>query len=184
MRSRPAIIEATLDIIRDEGFAAVSISAVAQAAGVSRQTVYSNFDSHDNLVSSAIGEAAVDALGVIRNRLENADSVADYLIELIVAGRAVMRDDPVLATLLRADIGNPAFDSAMMDRAMPIAHQLIAPVRDIDPAVEPHVDDIARFCIRLGLSVVVFTDPSISDDDGLRAFLHRWLEPPLDRLLR
>ncbi|MBM4517622.1 TetR family transcriptional regulator [Rhodococcus hoagii] len=54
MRSRKKILDATLGLIGSAGFEGVNIAAVAAAAGVTRQTVYSIFGTREDLVSHAI----------------------------------------------------------------------------------------------------------------------------------
>ncbi|MFI6866556.1 TetR/AcrR family transcriptional regulator [Nocardia sp. NPDC050406] len=178
MRSQAKILEATLEVIRTDGFEGVSIAAVAQAAGVSRQTVYSIFGSREDVVSQAIAGLVMRAMAGIRSRLESADTASEYVVELIVAARAVMRADPVLTTLLAGGHGNPVHDPDMISRAKPVAHELLSPVLAFDPGLEPYLDDIAQIAIRLGLSVVMFDDQAIESDDDLRGFLTRWLVLP------
>lgn len=179
MRSRQKILDATLGLIGSGGFEAVNIAAAAQAAGVSRQTVYSIFGSREDLVSEAIAGVAIDVMSTIQNRLDAIDSPTEYVVELIVSGRGAVRDDPVLATLLNAGQGNPVFDTGMMERAKPIARALFSPLVDRCPGVEPDVDDIIEVALRLGLSVILFDDDTVHGDDDLRRFLHRWLDPAM-----
>ena len=50
MRSRQKVLNATLRLIEDGGFEGVNVAAVASAAGVSRQTVYSIFAGPEDAV--------------------------------------------------------------------------------------------------------------------------------------
>lgn len=179
MRSRKKILDATLGLIASEGFDGVNIAAVAAAAGVSRQTVYSIFGSREDLVSEAIAGLIVEILGDIRGRLEDVDTPVDYVVELIVAGRATVQGHPALAALLHAQVGNPIFDSGMISRAKPIARELIAPLVERYPETGEHIDDIVAMGLRMGLSAVLFDDPDMTDDSDLRGFLTRWLAPAM-----
>lgn len=173
-------MDATLGLIGADGFGGVTIAAVAAAAGVTRQTVYSIFGSREDLVSQAIAGLLVDVLGDIRARLETARTPVEYVVELVVAGRAAIRDVPVLGTLLRAERGNPLFDPGMIARAKPIVRELLSPLVQREPALDPRLDDIVEIALRLALSVVLFDDDAIHADDDLRRFLTRWLQPALD----
>ncbi|WP_216893869.1 TetR/AcrR family transcriptional regulator [Nocardia alni] len=184
MRSRSKILDATLELIAAEGFGGVNIAAVAQAAGVTRQTVYSNFGSREDLVSQTIVDLLVRSLDDIRARLAAIDNVPEYLVELIVACRAVTREDPVLAVLLRADHGNPLFDTGMAARAKPVVLELLSPLVALDPGLEPELDGITQFAVHLGAAVVLFDDPDLRDDDDLRRFLIRWFLPALPATTR
>ncbi len=179
VRSRKKILDATLGLIGSAGFESVNIAAVAAAAGVTRQTVYSIFGTREDLVSQAIAGLLVDVLGDIRARLEAADSPVAYVVELVVAGRAAIRDVPALGALLRAERGNPLFDPGMIARAKPIAHELLSPIAEREPELQPRLDDIVEIALRLGLSVVIFDDDAVHTDDDLRRFLTRWLQPAM-----
>ncbi|WP_067887646.1 TetR/AcrR family transcriptional regulator [Nocardia vaccinii] len=179
MRSRRKILDATLELIASEGFGGVNIAAAAHAAGVTRQTVYSNFGSREDLVSEAMADLLLRATSGLRDRLGEIDTAAEYIVELFVVGRAVVRDDPILSRLIRIEPGNPIFDADMISRAKPIAHELLRPLTKLDPAIEPQFDDIAQIGIRLGLSVVLFDDPDVESDDDLRRLITRWVVPAL-----
>ncbi|WP_067668642.1 TetR/AcrR family transcriptional regulator [Nocardia miyunensis] len=179
MRSRRKILDATLGLIASEGFGSVNIAAAAHAAGVTRQTVYSNFGTREDLVSQAVADLLLRTLTDIRTRLDAIDNAAEYVVELFVAGRAIIRDDPILAGLVRAEPGNPIFDTDMIARAKPIAQELLRPLTKLDPALEPELDSFAQLAIRVGLGVVLFDDPDIESDEDLRRFIVRWVVPAL-----
>ncbi|WP_020108822.1 TetR/AcrR family transcriptional regulator [Nocardia sp. 348MFTsu5.1] len=184
MRSRNKILDATIGLIAVEGFDRVNIAAVAAAAGVSRQTVYSIFGTREDLVSQAVSGLTVEILGDIRSRLENVDTPVDYLVELIVAGRATVKGHPALAALLHAEVGNPIFDTGMISRAKPIARELLRPLIDRHPETTEHIDDIIAMGLRIGLSTVLFDDADIAEDNDLREFLTRWLAPAMHNWTR
>jgi AcrR family transcriptional regulator len=53
-RTRGRLIAATLELIREEGFAGASLEAIARRAGVTRGSIYSNFAGRDALMLAAI----------------------------------------------------------------------------------------------------------------------------------
>ncbi|MFC9786695.1 TetR/AcrR family transcriptional regulator [Rhodococcus sp. NPDC127528] len=179
MRSRKKILNATLELIESAGYGGVTVAAVAQGAGVTRQTVYSIFGTREELVSQAVSGLVVQVLGDIRARLDAADSAFEYVAELIVAGRAAVRDHPVLTTLLEAEHGNPLFDAGMIARARPIARELLSPLGERVPNLQPSLDDVVEIALRLGISVILFEDEAVRTDGDLRAFLARWLQPAM-----
>ncbi|NKS53845.1 TetR family transcriptional regulator [Rhodococcus hoagii] len=75
-RSRKKILDATLGLIGSAGLEGVDIAAVAAAAGITRQTVYSIFGTREDLVSHAIAGLAVEMLGNIDARLAATQSAA------------------------------------------------------------------------------------------------------------
>ncbi|MEZ5154465.1 TetR/AcrR family transcriptional regulator [Rhodococcus zopfii] len=179
MRSRTKILQATLGLIADVGFGGVTIVGAAQAAGVSRQTVYSIFGTREELVSQAISGQLLEAYAEMTSRLEQIEDPGEYVVETIVLGRTVVREHPVLAVLLGGGGENPVFDEGMVDRAKPIGHQLLAPLVRRCPELEPHADDIVVMALLLGLSVVLFAGDTMGSDDELRMFLRRWLLPAM-----
>jgi AcrR family transcriptional regulator len=54
-RTRAKLVEATLAIVAEQGFAAVSLNAVAARAGVSKGSIYSNFRGKGDLLWAAAG---------------------------------------------------------------------------------------------------------------------------------
>lgn len=127
MRSRGKIIDATLDLIRTSGFAGITIAAVAEAAGVSRQTVYSIFGTREDLVSQSIAHLTLTATHDIRSRTAATDNT-DFLIELVMSGRHFARNTPVLTAMFQADEGNPLFDAGVLQRAKSIALEFLSPL--------------------------------------------------------
>ncbi len=53
-RTRRSLIEATLHVIAEEGFAGASLEAIARRAGVTRGSIYSNFAGRDDLMTAAV----------------------------------------------------------------------------------------------------------------------------------
>jgi AcrR family transcriptional regulator len=180
MRSRKKIIKATLAVIESAGFDGVSIAAVAETAGVSRQTVYSNFGSREELVSQALSELMIEMLGDVSARAASAQSPFEYVMELIVAGRNEVRSHPVLGRLLEVARSNPVFDTDVLERANSLSQTLLSPLAERYPEIAPRLEEIGRVSTRWSLSVILFEDDSVRTDDDLRAFLGRWLRPAME----
>jgi AcrR family transcriptional regulator len=53
-RTSRALIAATLDLVAERGFAGASLEAIAARAGVTRGSIYSNFESRDALMMAAV----------------------------------------------------------------------------------------------------------------------------------
>ncbi|MDJ0392507.1 TetR/AcrR family transcriptional regulator [Rhodococcus sp. G-MC3] len=179
MRSRQKILNATLGLIETGGFEGVNVAAVASAAGVSRQTVYSIFGSREEVVSQAMAGLAIEIFQGIEARLESACTACDYVVEAVVSGRSAVRTHPVLASLLVAEQGNPVFDFEMMARANPVARHLFEPMVERGLATRDELGDIVEIVVRLGLSIISFDSDAVRTDDALRAFLRKWLAPAL-----
>jgi AcrR family transcriptional regulator len=61
-RTRSRLIEATLAIIAERGFAAVSLNEVAARAGVSKGSIYSNFRGKGDLLWAAAGRKRLNVI--------------------------------------------------------------------------------------------------------------------------
>jgi AcrR family transcriptional regulator len=61
-RTRSALIEATLAIIAERGFAAVSLNEVAARAGVTKGSIYSNFRGKGDLLWAAAGRKRLNVI--------------------------------------------------------------------------------------------------------------------------
>lgn len=179
MRSRDALIGATLDLIENHGFTSVNVSSVAAAAGVSRQTVYSIFGSREELVSQSVIAVATEVMDVLTAAAAATDTACAYVVELLVACRRELLGRPALLALLRAEQQNPLFDAGMIGRALPVARTHLAPLLERNPALAPDYDSLLELITRLALSVVVFDSEHTRSDEDLRRFLTRWLEPLL-----
>jgi TetR/AcrR family transcriptional repressor of mexJK operon len=57
-RKRQQVIQAAAELFIAQGYGAVSMDAVARAAGVSKATLYAHFTSKDALFATIVGEAA------------------------------------------------------------------------------------------------------------------------------
>lgn len=180
MRSKQKILDATLGLIAEGGFEDVTIAAAARAAGVTRQTVYSIFTTREDMISEAMVGLVVDVIGGIREKADQAETPSEFVVETIVAARNLIRREPVLNSLLRSGNANPLFDADMMDRAEPVVRQFLDGYIERNPGFDAtRFDGIESMLVRNGLSVVLFDDDRIRDDDGLRAYLVRWLVPLL-----
>jgi AcrR family transcriptional regulator len=58
-RTRAALVEATLAIIAEQGFEAVTLEAVAERVGVTKGAIYSNFRGKGELLWEAVGAKAL-----------------------------------------------------------------------------------------------------------------------------
>ncbi len=92
-----AIVKATLELLGEEGFARLSIEAVAHRAGVGKTTIYRRWDTKTALVVEALdrltAEGGVPEAGTVRDRL------TQVLTEMLVNLRSGRRG-PILSTLV------------------------------------------------------------------------------------
>lgn len=181
MRSRVKIMVATRELIESKGFDAVTIAAVAERAGVSRQTVYTIFGSREELVSQTVAERLTSLVERFGDVMTAVDTAVGYVVELIVECRRVFRGDPLLGELLRTQVGNPLFDPGALARACAVAEEILGPMAERFPETAGGIEELAEITVHLGWAAVCLDDPAARPDDELRAFLTRWLAPALAR---
>ncbi|SOD72254.1 TetR family transcriptional regulator [Jatrophihabitans sp. GAS493] len=182
MRSRQKIMDATLTLIEQEGYAGVNIAAVAAAAGVTRQTVYSNFGSYDELVSQAVTGVAIEVLTRIQASIAELPDACSYLVEFLVQARSEIRAHRVLADVIWSNENNLMFADDVMSKATAIAVPLLAPVIERDPRLAAVIDELIELWARIGISALLFDSDATRADDGLRRLLTSWLQPILTAL--
>jgi AcrR family transcriptional regulator len=132
----PAILEATLDLLREEGYDGLSIEAIARRAGVSRPAIYKRWRSLHDLVLAAAREAQDDG-PVFEGIMDVPDtgSLRDDLLAMMRDAVALHRRmdergilngfvagivaDPSLGPVFRANFMDPDFHRIMtiFDRA-------------------------------------------------------------------
>lgn len=74
---RVRLLDAAQAIIERAGWAEVTMSGVASAAGVSRQTVYNEFGTKHGLAEQLVLRELERFLAVVRTRLESEDGIVD-----------------------------------------------------------------------------------------------------------
>lgn len=85
---RQAVIEAAGELFIAQGYGAVSMDAIARAAGVSKATLYAHFASKDKLFASIINEACHQNMAAISVVPEQSDDLAAALTG---AGQRMLR---------------------------------------------------------------------------------------------
>lgn len=105
-RVREAVAKATLALLAEEGFAGVTLPAVARRAGVNKTTVYRWWSSPLELVEEALADFEALALPEIDTGSWAGD------VEAFVRARLRLIQDPTAAGILRAVIGMGPADGA------------------------------------------------------------------------
>jgi AcrR family transcriptional regulator len=111
--ARPAIIEATLELLADRGFAETTIDAIAARAGVGRNTIYRRWGSKEELIADALHELTAEL------DVHEADDLYGLLLDWIQDFARVFAD-PTFGRILPAVLGelqrNPVFARVYSER--------------------------------------------------------------------
>jgi AcrR family transcriptional regulator len=126
--SENAILSATLSLLADLGYRAVTIEQIASAAGVSKATIYRRWQTKENLVIAAFGKTPplqMTAGGTIDQQLlAISKQFADFYMHTPMGG--------VLIALLAERHNNPTLEQELA----PVIQQRRQPIIDlIDAAI-------------------------------------------------
>jgi AcrR family transcriptional regulator len=81
--TRDRIVHAALVLISEQGLAGVTMSGVADAAGVARQTLYNHFADVDSIVAAAISQHARESVELLDAAMRVVEGPLDQLEQLI-----------------------------------------------------------------------------------------------------
>jgi AcrR family transcriptional regulator len=77
------IIHATLTLISEHGLGAVTMSRVADVAGVARQTLYNHYGDIDSIVAAAIDQHNRESIDLLEAALQIAESPTDKIEQMV-----------------------------------------------------------------------------------------------------
>lgn len=83
MTTDDRIIHATLTLISEHGLGAVTMSQVADIAGVARQTLYNHYSDVDSIVAAAIGRHNRESIDLLEAALQVAESPAGRIEQMV-----------------------------------------------------------------------------------------------------
>ncbi len=147
-RTRAALVEATLAIIAEAGFAAVTLDAVAARAGVTKGAIYSNFRGKGELLWEAVGAKALRLEPQFEpgaSLRQNAHAIARALIAQMPQAerdggfhrqlQMYIDTDAELQVLQRAQY-EALFDSVAAQVQAMLGDRLVMPARSVALAIQ------------------------------------------------
>jgi AcrR family transcriptional regulator len=190
-RMRARIVDAALQTLRADGYAGVSVRAIATAGSFSPALVLYHFGSVDGLLLAVLDRVSGERLHRYEARLRDVAS----LRALAAALEELYGEDVELGqlTAVQEIVGAMAFDphlgreiASRMQPWMTFAEQLAARIMDGSPLaglVDPSVVGSAVIALYMGLEIV--TRMQGGDASGSRALVATLSEtaPWIDRLL-
>jgi AcrR family transcriptional regulator len=97
---RDQVVEAARELFGDRGSLDVSMADIADAAGVSRSTVYNYFSTRDELLAACLHEGQTKLLESIKSAVDGASSPVGQLAALIEACVAHVDRSPAFYRLM------------------------------------------------------------------------------------
>ena len=101
MALREEIVSAVDQLVRSRGWSATTMSDVAAAAGVSRQTVYNEFGSRPELIQAYVVREIEALLSEVEIRVRgNADDARQALREAFIVFLKLASDEPLVRVIV------------------------------------------------------------------------------------
>jgi AcrR family transcriptional regulator len=179
---RETVIGAVEDLVRARGWSATTMSDVAGAAGVSRQTLYNEFGSRQALVEAYISGEIERLIGAVTAAVRaNADDAHRALRIAFELFLELASDEPVVQ-LITSDAEGGELHRLLTGLGQALAGEQIA---RLIPEVWPQVDAqdarlLADSLVRLAISHALLPGP---DPAGTARDIGRMLGPFVDQLL-
>lgn len=106
VKSDRAILQATLELLAEVGFEALSIEGIAARAGVGKTTIYRRYSSKEELVADAIESMRAE---IILPDTGNFQTDLDALIDRVAQMVLTPASRQAIAKIVSSAIGNPQF---------------------------------------------------------------------------
>jgi AcrR family transcriptional regulator len=177
--ARRFLLDVARDCVERFGVAKASLSDVAGAAGVTRQTVYRYFDDVDDLFQSAAVLASGGFHERMRQRVLAYETLAERMVETLVLAIHEIPTDPHLSALVKS---GDHFTISSALRLFFVQEEMIALAEGKLSLTERERDELSELLLRLLHSFL--SDPGEPRSEvELRAFLCHWLVPMIEAKL-
>lgn len=179
--ARKRIVHATLQLVDRHGAEQTTLSAVAEALGITRRTIYRYFANIEELLA-AVAEHALGSF-VTQIEVTTADlDVTSQLIEVVAFIIERLPHEPQLALLLANDRTNQ-FSRSMLTPAEITRCRMVLHHSKIDwdalGYTDGDIDELVEFLLRIIQSMVIAPIQPPRTGPELRRYLRRWVGPAL-----
>lgn len=103
--TRDALLDRAAEVTCGPGWSTITMAKLADAVGVSRQTVYNEFGSKSGLAEALVMRELRRFLAVVEAELSSGDDVVDAIRRTTVAVLSLAADNPLLHAVLSASHG-------------------------------------------------------------------------------
>ncbi|WP_067664781.1 TetR/AcrR family transcriptional regulator [Nocardia miyunensis] len=171
------IVGAAVELIGRTG-SEVNIAEVAEALGVTRQTVYRYFPSSDALMRAAAFTSVDGFLDRLAQQVSDIDDPVDALTEGVVFTLSEVRSTPHLGILLSSTYSNLQPESLTSEEAQAFGMTMI---RRFDVDWEQHgfddraLAELVEYVLRTMQSFFLAPGNPPRGDQELRRYLRRWM---------
>ena len=175
--ARRFLLDVAGSCVERHGLAKASLSDVARAAGVTRQTVYRYFSNADDLFSAAAVLASGGFHERMRQRVLRRKGLAERMVESLVVAVREIPNDPHLSALVRSE---DHLTISSLPRLSFVQEEIIALGEGELALDEGERDGLSEILLRLLHSFLADPGPRRTEKE-LRAFLYKWLVPMIEQ---
>lgn len=162
-RLREGILDAAVALVLDGGWSSVTMAAVADRVGVSRQTVYNDVGGKPALGEALVLRELEDFLAVVGGELSTGEDLVEAVERTVEAVMTKALDNPLLKDVLVSAHGGEASllpflttgSDQLLSRATAVLQLVLADRPDAPDVPEADLERICETVVRLVLSHVV-----------------------------
>jgi AcrR family transcriptional regulator len=186
--STPAVLDAAASCYLRLGVTKTTAADIAQAAGMSRATLYRRFGSHEAIFMAVLERESAAMAAEAAEYLAGIVDPAERLVESMVFSISRICDRPVHAAIFTGESAAWAAGQAIrMDALRRIGETAIRPL--LGPAIDSGalpaaaVGDLIDWILRILLSYAAIPGPADLQPADIRRQLKAWFRPAFDRFL-
>jgi AcrR family transcriptional regulator len=178
------IVQAAIRCVDRDGPNRTGLAAVAEELGITRQTVYRQFASTEELFAAVAQFAANEYLDRLASHLCDVAKPAEKVIEAIAYAVEELPTERYVGLLLVTGHTDLFAEGVRSPVATEFGRSMLARM-DVDWQAlgfeQGELDGLIEFALRMMLSLVL--DPTTTQRSGreLRSFLRRWVSPAIER---
>ena len=173
-RTKQKLVEATIALVREEGFDRVGINAIAQRAGVSKILIYRYFDSLSGLfeaVADSIDPLQATRFHELMKNMGETSTVGAIMKQMILELHKGLKDDELTKQLLIWELSNQnemteALASARERMGLELTKRLTAQLDRGAGATEVDLNAILAL-VTAGVFYLTLRSDSVQDFNGI-----------------
>jgi AcrR family transcriptional regulator len=182
-RAREAVLDAAEGCLQRFGLAKTTVEDVAQAAGVSRATLYRQFGSRDALLLAVAAREADRVADEAESYLRRFDDVGSWLVEgMLFCLRKIPNRPPLAQFLAPQELGAASRLVLTSERMIAIGSEILRPM--FEPARSAgllregvELDALIEWILRILMSFLAVPGPSPRSEESLRRLMRTMLLP-------
>ena len=151
---RDQVLAVAVTLFNEQGYDATSVADLASRLGLTKSALYHHFDSKEQLLALALGEALDGLEGVLEEPGASAGDPAERLGAVLRGAVLVLVDKLPYVTLLLRVRGNSDVERAALERRRAFDHRVTALVTEAQRAGQVRADVDGAVTTRLVFGMV------------------------------